>query len=291
MTGSTVPRRQLGRHLRELRSAVGLTIGDAAELMQWSFAMLQRVEKGQVDKVRDIDVRELCRIYEAEGEQVEGLIGLARQANSPEWWHAYGDLIPEKFDVYMGLENSAKHLSIYQSELVPGLLQAPQYARAQIRNGWPEESVAEVDRRLQLRIKRQSLVTRSFDPVLVDVVVHESVVRQVIGSRSVMAAQCKALADIGTRDNVTVRVLPFEAGYPTVHQIGPFTVLEFGLDSRQRSLEPTVIYLEAFTGAMYLDKPSTVAKYEKAFETLRAATLDVQASRRKLRELAKEYAQ
>ncbi|MFI7003621.1 helix-turn-helix domain-containing protein [Nocardia sp. NPDC050175] len=287
--GSTVPRRQLGRHLRELRTSVGLTIEVAAELMQWSFTMLQRLEKGQVDKVRDVDVRELCRIYEAEPSEVDGLIGLARQASLPEWWHVYGDLIPEKFDVYIGLENSAKQLTIYQSELVPGLLQSPQYVRVSIAVGRRTDSAEEIERRVQLRLKRQSLVTRSVEPVQLDVVLHECVLRQVVGSRKVMEEQCKALVDASLLPNVNLRVLPFDAGYPTGAQIGPFTILSFGADAKGRALEPPVVYVEGFTGALYQDRPKAVEQYGDGHRVIRGAALDEQASRRKLRELVKEF--
>lgn len=289
MEGSTVPRRQLGRHLRELRTGVGLTIANAAELMQWSATMLQRVEKGQVDKVRDVDVRELCRIYDADPEQTEALVGLARQANAPEWWHAYGDLIPENFDVYVGLENSAKRLALYQSELVPGLLQTPGYMRTLITTRRPDDSTSEVERRIQLRIKRQSLITRPVRPVEMVVLIHESVLRRIIGSRRAMAEQIRALIDASRRTNITLLVLPFEAGYPTGAQISPFTILEFGKDSKGRPVEPPVVYMEGFTGALYVDKPNTVQRYGEAFEALRGAALDVQGSRKLLRDLEKEY--
>ncbi|MFB8281867.1 helix-turn-helix domain-containing protein [Nocardia colli] len=290
MAGSTVPRRQLGRHLRELRSSVGLTIEAAAELMQWNFSMLQRIEKGQVEKVRDVDVRELCRIYEATSAEVDGLIGLARQANAPEWWHAYGDLIPEKFDVYVGLESYAKRLTIYQSELVPGLLQTARYVQALITANLPDERASEIERRVQLRTKRQSIVTRQVEPVQVDVVVDECVLRRVVGSRRTMAEQLKALADVSSRQNVALRVLPFEAGYPTGAQIGPFIILEFGTDAKGKPIEPSVVYMEGFTGALYVDKPSTVQEYGKAFRALQGMALDAQQSRARFRQLAKEYA-
>ncbi|WP_433680493.1 helix-turn-helix domain-containing protein [Nocardia sp. CA-119907] len=289
MAGSTVPRRQLGRHLRELRSAAGLTLTTAAELMQWSFNMLQRVEKGQVDKIRDVDIRELCRIYGAEPEQAKALVGLARQANAPEWWHAYGDLIPENFDVYVGLENAAKKLTIYQSELVPGLFQTPRYTQTLVTVGRPDDRAAEIERRVQLRIKRQTLVTRHTNPVEVVVIVHESVLRQVIGSRQAMVEQMRALIDASRLPNVTLQVLPYEAGYPTGAQIGPFTILEFGADSKGHPVEPSVVYMEGFTGALYVDKPSSVEQYGRAYRTIQGAAMDVQRSRRKLRDLAEEF--
>lgn len=287
--GSTVPRRQLGRHLRELRTAAGYTIATAAELIQWSPSMLQRVEKGNMDKVRDVDVRELCRIYDAAPELVEALIGLARQANTEEWWHSYGDLIPENFDVYVGLETVATSLTAYQSELVPGLLQTADYARTLIRTGYPRGSDSEIERRVQLKVKRQSLLRRSVRPVRYDVVLHEAVLRRVIGSPAIMKAQIKALADLSTRPNITIRMLPFTAGYPTGEQIGSFTILGFGMDGKGNSVEPPVVYMEGYTGDLYADKPRTVRRYRDAYQVIQAAALGDQDSRKRFRDLAKEY--
>ncbi|MEU4836850.1 helix-turn-helix domain-containing protein [Nocardia testacea] len=288
-TGSTVPRRQLGRHLRELRTGAGYTIATAAELIQWSPSMLQRVEKGHVDKVRDVDVRELCRIYDAEPELVEALIGLARQANAEEWWHSYGDLIPENFDVYVGLETVATSLSAYQPELVPGLLQTADYARILIRTGFPDGSDADIERRVQLRIKRQALLKRSIRPVRYGVLLHEAVLRRVIGSPAIMKAQLKSLADASTRPNVNFRVLPFTAGYPTGDLIGSFTILSFDNSTRGQPTEPPVVYMEGFTGALYVDKPRSVERYRNAHQAIQSASLGEQESRSLLRKLAKEY--
>ncbi|GGL40915.1 helix-turn-helix domain-containing protein [Nocardia jinanensis] len=287
--GSTVPRRQLGRHLRELRTGAGYTIATAAELIQWSPSMLQRVEKGHVDKVRDVDVRELCRIYDAEPDLAEALIGLARQANTEEWWHSYGDLIPENFDVYVGLETVATSLTVYQSELVPGMLQTSDYARTLIRTGYPSGREAEVDRRVQLRIKRQAMLKRPVRPIRYDVVLHEAVLRRLIGSGDIMKAQLKALADASTRPNLNVRIMPFTAGYPTGEPIGSFTILEFGVDGKGNPVEPPVVYLEGFTGDLYADKPLTVRRYRDAYQAIQRAALGDQDSRKAFRDLAKEY--
>ncbi|MBF6351954.1 helix-turn-helix domain-containing protein [Nocardia flavorosea] len=287
--GSTVPRRQLGRHLRELRTGAGYTIATAAELLQWSPSMLQRVEKGHVDKVRDVDVRELCRIYDAEPELAEALVGLARQANTEEWWHSYGDLIPENFDVYVGLETVATELTVYQSELVPGLLQTADYARALIRTGHPNRSAAEIDRRVQMRIKRQALLKRSIRPVQYNVVLHEAALRRAVGSRTVMSAQLKAIADLSTRPNISIRMLPFAAGYPTGDQIGSFIILDFGPGGKGNQVEPPVVYVEGFTGDLYADKPLTVRRYRDAYQVIRGVALDGQDSRKKFRDLAKEF--
>ncbi|WP_328412537.1 helix-turn-helix domain-containing protein [Nocardia sp. NBC_00403] len=286
---STLPRRQLGRYLRDWRTQAGLTIAEASKLMEWGASTLQRLEKGQADRIRTIDIQELCRIYGIPDELADGLKGLAQQAAVKSWWHAYGDLIPENFDVYVGLEASAQQLTSYQSELVLGLLQTADYAWALNRLGYPNDSDAELDRRVQLRLQRQALITRKASPAIVDVVLHESVLHRVVGGAKVMAAQLRHLADFSTRENVSLRILPFAAGVPLGVCTGPFTVLEFGTDSKGQPIEPPVVYAEGFTGDLYLERCADVRRYDRAHECLQRCALDIQPSRHLLRQVAKEY--
>ncbi|MGK8521481.1 Scr1 family TA system antitoxin-like transcriptional regulator [Nocardia asteroides] len=113
--------------------------------------------------------------------------------------------------------------------------------------------------------------------------------RRIFGSKQTMAEQTRALIDASRRMNLTLLVLPFEAGYPTGDPIGPFIILEFGTDGKGRPVEPSVVYMEGYTGALYVDKPGTVRRYGKAFEALQGAALDVQESRRLLRDLERAY--
>ncbi|WP_442790354.1 helix-turn-helix domain-containing protein [Nocardia sp. CDC153] len=286
---STLPRRQLGRYLRDWRIQAGLTIAEAAKLMEWGASTLQRLEKGNADRIRTIDIQELCRIYGIPAEIAEGLKGLAQQAAVKSWWHSYGDLIPENFDVYVGLEASAQQLSCYQSELVPGLLQTAEYARALNRLGYPEETAAEVDRRVQLRMQRQAMITRQVRPATIAMVLHESVLRRLVGGARVMAAQVRHLAELSTRTNVALRILPFAAGVPLGLSTGPFVILEFGTDSKGQPVEPPVVYVEGFTGDLYLERQGDVQRYRRAQAGLERCALDVQDSRNLLRQVAKEY--
>ncbi|MEV0462540.1 helix-turn-helix transcriptional regulator [Nocardia tengchongensis] len=286
---STLPRRQLGRYLRDWRIQAGLTIAEAAKLMEWGASTLQRLEKGNADRIRTIDIQELCRIYGIPAEIADGLKGLAQQAAVKSWWHSYGDLIPENFDVYVGLEASAQQLSCYQSELVPGLLQTSEYARALNHLGYPEETAAEVDRRVKLRMQRQAMITRRMHPAAVAMVLHESVLRRLVGGARVMAAQVRHLAELSTRTNVALRILPFAAGVPLGLSTGPFVILEFGSDSKGHPVEPPVVYVEGFTGDLYLERQGDVQRYRRAQEGLERCALDVQDSRNLLRQVAKEY--
>ncbi|MBL1080135.1 helix-turn-helix domain-containing protein [Nocardia sp. 2] len=286
---STFPRRQLGRYLREGREALGLTIVEAADLMQWGKSTLQRFERGQSDRVRVVDVRELCRIYDFDNGMTEAMVGLAQQAAVKSWWHEFGDLIPENFSVYMGLESSARVLTTYQPDLVPGLLQTADYARRLIHTAHPDARESEIAGRVQVRMRRQVLITRNTRPTALHVVLSESVLRRSIGGPTIMAAQMRHLADTSTRPNIAILVLPFAAGMPTGEQTGPFVILDFGHDNHGRSVEPTVVYAEGFTGDMYSEKVRVVDCYAAAYDRIRRAALDEADSRILLRQTAKEY--
>src|SRR5487761_1690011 len=145
-TGSTVPRRQLGRDLRDPRNQQRLTVRAAAEKLEWSEAKIWRIETGQTS-LRSLDVEAVCRVYGAPADLTEALMGLAKETKAKGWWQAYGDAVPEWFDVYIGLEEAASQISWYESELVPGLLQPEDYARSVVKADNPGVDDEELDRR------------------------------------------------------------------------------------------------------------------------------------------------
>ncbi|MBL1077040.1 helix-turn-helix domain-containing protein [Nocardia sp. 2] len=283
--GSTVPRRQLGRYLRELRQQSGMTIAEVAKRIERGATTLQRLETGQADRIRLWDIEALCQVLGADATETEALKGLAQQGNMKGWWHEYGDLIPANFDVYMGLEAAAVSLTSYQ-ELVPGLVQTPDYARVLIKQALPRTGEPEIARRVEMRMHRQILVNRRAQPILYDVVLDESAVHRVVGHRRIMAAQLRHLADVSTRPNVTLRILPYTAGVPLGELSGPFSVLNF---DDADSGEPEVVYVESYTGALYFDDADSVERYREAHRALRQVALDPQRSRDLLRQAAREY--
>ena len=287
--GSTLARRQLGKYLREGREECGLTLQQAAGLIERSASTLQRIEKGAVVHLREVDVEALCKIYGFDDNRTAAMKALAVQGNEESWWCEYDDLIPPKFDFYVGLEAAARLLTTYEVELVPGLLQVPGYASTLIRSVYPDDGPEEHARRVQLRMRRQTRVTRKHHPVTLDVILRESVLHGIVGGQKVMAGQLRHLADIGTRPNVTLRILPFNAGCPLGVAVGPFVILDFGADKSGRVIDPPVVYTECFTGDLYLAKPDAVQRYHEAYESLKRSALDPQGSRALLRRRAKEY--
>ncbi|MFD7121889.1 helix-turn-helix domain-containing protein [Streptomyces sp. NPDC059922] len=287
-TGSTVPRRQLGRNLKELRNRARLTVRAAATKLEWSEAKMWRIETGQTP-LRSLDVQGMCLVYGAPPDLTEALMGLAKETKARGWWHAYGDLIPEGFDVYVGLEEAAETLALYESDIIPGLLQTEGYAREVIRTHIRGIDEADLDGRVSLRIERQSLLTRATDPPVLRVALSEAVLRRPVGGRDVMAQQLAHLVYVAELPNVSIRVAPFAAGMHSGVVTGPFIVLRFPVNGDGVATEPPTVYADGYTGGLYLDKEREVQQYDAAFNGIWAASLDEQASRRLISEVAGSY--
>ncbi len=252
--GNTTVRRMLvGSRLRQLRAEQGISREQAGEAIRASEWKIHRLENGQVS-FKERDIVDLLRLYGVtDPDEVAALLTMAREANEPGWWQHYSDVLPQWFRAYVDLESTTTLIRTYQSQLVPGLLQTEDYARAVI-GGALGESPEEAERRVALRVARQMLLTRPGAPGLW-AVVDEAVLRRPVGGPKVMRAQLERLIEATKLSNVTLQVLPFDAG---VHQAmaSSFTILRFpdpGL--------PDVVYLEHLTNALYLDKHEDVAQY------------------------------
>jgi transcriptional regulator with XRE-family HTH domain len=286
-TGSTVPRRQLGRHLRNLRNRSCLTVQAAASQLEWSEAKIWRIETGKTS-LRSLDVQAMCKVYGAPDELAEGLMGLAKETKGRGWWHAYGDVIPESFDLYIGLEEATDRLSWYESELVPGLLQTEDYARALIQADNVGVDDKEIERRVHVRIARQALLTRVTAAPTVDIALNEAVLRRTVGGGDVMADQLSHLAELSDLDNVSIRVVPFAAGLHYGLMSGPFVMMRFPSNGDGRETEPPTVYVDGFTGALYLDKPNEIERYDGAFTSIWGSALDDADSKSLLERAARE---
>ncbi|WP_280271048.1 helix-turn-helix domain-containing protein [Nocardia wallacei] len=285
---STLPRRQLGRFLREWREANGFTIAAAAALVDLSASALQRIEAGQTQKVRQQDVRALCELYGVGAEDTRAAIGLAAMARTQSWYHAYGGLYSEAYNMYVGLEAAARRQVTYH-EHVPGLLQTPEYASAVI-SAYPDFDSGDVGRRVEHRLKRQVIITRKTDPVALEVLLHQSALRRVIGGSKVMAAQLRYLAEVSKLPNVTLRIHPYTAGLVWGMPYGLFTILEFGTKPGGEPIEPPIVYLEGGpTQDVYLEKPDEVQLYSNLAAAIRSTCLDERKTRELIRRATKEF--
>lgn len=259
--GPTVRRMLLGAQLRRLREAKGVTREDAGWEIRASESKISRMELGRVG-FKERDVADLLTLYEVlDHDEREALLTLARQSNTPGWWHTYGDLLPGWFQSYLGLESSSALIRAYEVQFVPGLLQTRDYARSVILLGHRGAGADEIERRVALRMARQELLTRPGAPRLW-VVMDEAALRRPIGGPKVMRGQLESLIEVTKRPNVRLQIVPFETGGHAAAG-GAFTILRFP----DQDL-PDVIYIEQLTSALYLDKREDVDHYFAAMERL-----------------------
>ncbi|HSS90812.1 MAG TPA: helix-turn-helix transcriptional regulator [Streptosporangiaceae bacterium] len=259
-SGPTVLRILLGSQLRMLREVKGITREEAGYAIRASGSKISRIELGRVS-FKERDVTDLLKLYGVDEDETATLVALAIQANSPGWWHKYGDVLPDWFQVYVGLEEAASLIRLYEVQFVPGLLQTADYARAVVRLGQPGAAPEEIERRISLRMGRQELLTKPGGPRLW-AIVDEAALRRPIGGKEVMRAQLEQLILATEEPQVTLQVMPFRSGGHAA-EAGAFTIMRFPEPDL-----PDVVYLEQLTSALYLDKRDDVEKYTEVMERL-----------------------
>ncbi|MFE0803029.1 helix-turn-helix domain-containing protein [Streptomyces sp. NPDC058812] len=277
----TVRRRRLGQELRRLRELKGMTAEEVAERLLVSQSKISRLENGR-RSISQRDVRDLCGVYEVEDQRiVDSLMQMAKDSRQQGWWHAFGDI---PYSVYIGLETDAESLRTYEPQIITGLLQTRPYAEALIQGALPETSVADIEKRVQVRIRRQERISADSNPLRLWVVLDEACLRRVVGSKQVMREQLEHVAEMSQLPHITVQVLPFDVGaHPGIN--GQYSILEFA-----DAADSSVVYIEGVTSDLYLEKAQDVQKYTVMYEHLRAQALNVEESRRRIEDVAKEYA-
>ncbi|MEV4831055.1 helix-turn-helix transcriptional regulator [Micromonospora sp. NPDC049257] len=286
VTGSSVPRRHLGRVLRELRTEACMTLDAAAEALECSRHKMWRIESG-LGMVRGVDVRAMCELYGARRALTAALVALAGETRGRGWWHAYGDPVPEWFDLYGGLESAACRLREHAGALVPALLQTRAYAAATCPHR-PGATDDERERPVEARLRRQDLLRRRLPrPPRYEVLLCEAALLREVGGAAAMAGQLRHLAKVSRLPQVSIRVLPLAAGAHDGALTGSFVLLEFPLGLRADP-DPPVVYQESLTGALYLDRPAEWAAYEQVWAGLDGVALDEEESRRLIVKIGEE---
>lgn len=277
MTSSpTVRRRRIARELRQLRERNGLTLDQAARQLDMSKSNLSRIENAQIG-IKPRDVRAALALYQVSNDDAEALIEIARGAQQRGWWHNYGDVLPEWFEFYVGLEAEASVMRTYEAESVPGLMQTEAYARAMFLLTAGD---ADIDRKVAARIQRQEIL-RQEEPVTLSAVLNEAVLMRPVGGPHVMSEQLEQLADLAKLPNVTIQVLPMAAGgHPAMTT--PYVILSF-----KDAPDESIVYLENLTNGQALEEPEHVGGYTMVHEKLCSMALGPDDSIALLREASR----
>ncbi|MCX4676484.1 helix-turn-helix domain-containing protein [Streptomyces sp. NBC_01433] len=276
----TVRRRRLGQELRRLRELKGMTAEEVAERLLVSQSKISRLENGR-RSISQRDVRDLCGVYEVEDHRiVDSLMQMAKDSRQQGWWHAFGDI---PYSVYIGLETDAESLRVYEPQVVPGLLQTRAYAEALINGALPETPPTDIEKRVNVRARRQDRVNAPEQPLRLWAVIDESALMRAVGGKQVMREQLEHLIEQSQLPHVTVQVLPFDMGaHPGIN--GQYAILEF-----PDAADSSVVYIEGVTSDLYLEKANDVQRYSVMYEHLRAQSLNVEQTRQFISEIAKRY--
>jgi transcriptional regulator with XRE-family HTH domain len=261
----TVRHRRLAAELRRLRESAGLTQEDVSERTGKDRSTLYRLENAQQRPQRSTLIQ-LLDLYGTGPQQRADLLALLREASQRGWMQPHRSDLPEIYSDYISFESEARSVSNYESLFIPGLLQTEDYTRAVIRGILPHASTAQVDSRVTARMERQALLTADNPPQLW-AIMDEAAARRIVGGPAVMREQLARLRDMAALPNVTVQVIPYDAGaHPGMP--GSFIVLEFP-DPADQSL----VYIDSMAGDLFLEDDMEIRRYILMFEHLRAAAL------------------
>jgi len=273
----TVRSRRVGTELRRLREAAGVTTAQAAELLSCSPAKISRIENGIVS-VRVVDLRLLLDRYgDQDQEHRAYLERLARESNKRGWWQDYDDTIPPYYADFIGLETDASYIKTWEATIVPGLLQTPEYARAVMLANPAMISPDKLENFISIRHERQARLEQGTD-VRLDAVIWEAALITTVGSGEVQRGQLSRLLELMDRPNISVQVLPLEAG-DKASMSGSFVMFGFG---RERSV--STVFVENLTSSQYLERDQELRGYTLVFDALRSAALSPAASAARIRQ-------
>ncbi|MFB7087739.1 helix-turn-helix domain-containing protein [Streptomyces sp. NPDC056296] len=277
----------VGVQLAGFREDAGLSQEQAARDIGFSPAKLSRIESGKGRKPpTETDVRAILERYGTDPYEASVLVKLLQRAGEPGWWQRYDKrLMPEWFDRLVGLQEAAATIRTFEIQYVPGLLQTGDYTRAVVERGLPNAPAGEVQRRVELRMRRAELLGRGDAPQLW-AIIDESVLLRVLGSREVMRAQLAHLVEMAGQPHVTLQIVPLAVTNASAPAI-PVTYLRFGgIDL------PDVVYLEHIKSANFLEDRDETEEYRVALDRLADEALTPRESLDLLRRtMAQRYAE
>ncbi|MFB6958132.1 helix-turn-helix domain-containing protein [Streptomyces sp. NPDC056309] len=276
---ATARQERLGAELRKLREAAGLNGRDAAALIGTDSARVSQIEAG-IAGISETRLRLVAAHYACEDQElIDALVNMATD-RTRGWWEEYRGFLPNSFLDLSELEHHASHRWDVDFLHVPGLLQTESYARALFSYVNPDFPEGEVERRVEHRMKRRTIIERS-NPIPYETVVHEAALRIKVGDPATARAQLVRILELSEADHVTVRVIPFDlddfagAGSAMVYAGGQVPQLD-------------TVVRDAPHGTVFIDAEAQLRRFRTLFRRVEAVSLEPTRSRDFIRRLAKE---
>ncbi|QKW15665.1 helix-turn-helix transcriptional regulator [Verrucosispora sp. NA02020] len=263
---------ELGRYRRE----AAMTLTELADRTGIGKPKLGHMETGRYQQFPD-DIAAVLSACGGDQPAIDRLTALATRSDAKTWWAPWANVMPDWFKTYVGLEGLADGAFVFESMVIPGLLQTESYAQAlTLGTGFVRPDHAE--RFVSFRQTRAHRLTDD-DPLTLHAVVGEAALRLRVNGDETRQAQLVHLAAMSELPNVTVQVLRPEDGPHAATPLGKFVLLDFA------HVRP-IAYTEVLDGAMYVQDPDGVRTYKMVADNLRQVALSPAESRALIRELA-----
>ncbi|MFE9428163.1 helix-turn-helix domain-containing protein [Kitasatospora sp. NPDC006697] len=244
-------RHLFGFEVRRYREAANMSLEGLARVVRYSKSHLSRIEAAEV-----MIPEELPPMLDAAFGTDGHFVNL--------YQHARNEIHPEPFRQRMEIEARSRLIQEYVCQVVPGLLQTEDYARAQFRAGNLKLSGDQLEGLVIARMSRQELL-RADPPPEYSAILDEAVLRRPFGGPSVMRAQLERLANMTLTSHTVIQVMPFDRG--PYYMVGGSLTLLTTADGGQ------VAWEESITTGTLLEDRSVVAARLRAYDLLRACAL------------------
>jgi transcriptional regulator with XRE-family HTH domain len=280
----SVRRRRLAAELRRLRERAGLIGEEVADQLGWSTSKLSRIETSK-SGVKQEDLELLLDLYSVAEPHRSELKALARESHRAVRLETMGARLPEVHAEFLRVEAEAESVWDWEPQVVPGLMQTEEYARA-VMLGWTSMfrlPFGEIDRRVEAQRLRQQVLERD-PPLILSFVIDESVLRRRIADAAVMSGQLERMIEMSYMPNVSVRILPLEGNHPVL--TGAFTYIRFPR-VHEVPLQDVATF-EHLASTEYVDDEEAVNKYYVAFQSLEESSLAPDASRERIATVSRQ---
>jgi transcriptional regulator with XRE-family HTH domain len=247
----TVRSRRLGKRLSTYREGQRLSGTGMATQLGINQGTWSKIESGTGKVSQDLLDR-IVEVLSIPGEVAAQLDALRQKVEEPGWWQTYGEILSDALQMLIELEADASSIRTYHGDVIPGLLQIRDYAKRIITAGSPYMRTADMDRYLELRMRRQK---RLSDGVQLTAIVGEAAIRQQVGGRGTLRAQLLHIVGMIHEHNVTVRVVPFSADAHAA--LGnSFEIIEWPDET-----DPQAVYVDGVTSWTMHDRGGEIASY------------------------------
>lgn len=274
----TLRRRRLSAELKRARSNANLTTTQVVKRLRWAAGKLSKIENAETQTIKSDDLDKLMDLYEVtDPAKREALHALAKDAKVRGWWSKYREVFgPQSLPDF---EAEASTIRSFESSVMPGLLQTPEYAHAVFQGG-RYTGAEEIERRTQARMARREILTR-FNPTKLRVVLDEAALRRFIGGPKVMVEQIRHLLYMAKLPNVDLQVLPFSVGAHNA-LVAPFSILEF-----PEPLDLPIVFIETATGGLFLEEADEVEQHIVTFSDAQGSAMSTAQSAKFIADILK----